>query len=61
MKYRIKKLVHNMAWWIAWHLPRHIVYLAAIRVVSYATKTDKFRNVSAPDITAMDAIGCWEK
>ncbi len=44
--------------WIAWHLPKHIVYFCAIRVAAHAT-TGKYSNQIVPDLTALDAIKRW--
>jgi len=44
--------------WIAWHLPKRIVYWCAIRVNAYAT-TGKYKNQIVPELNAMDALKRW--
>lgn len=44
--------------WIAFRLPRRIVYWAAVRLVSRAT-TGKFGGTIVPELTAMDALDRW--
>ncbi len=46
--------------WIARHLPRGIVYFAAIRLVAYATR-GRYSTTIVPELSAMDAIGRWER
>ena len=46
--------------WIAWRLPRKLVYWAAIRLLSHAT-VGKYGDQIVPELLAMDALGRWEK
>jgi len=41
--------------WLAWHMPREIVYWCAVRVVTHAS--------AAPDgaLTAAQALEAWEE
>jgi|Laugrefa1bdmlbdn_1035148.scaffolds.fasta_scaffold00005_50 predicted DCC family thiol-disulfide oxidoreductase YuxK len=41
-------------------LPRWLVTRATVRLVAYAT-SGKYSNTVVPEITAMEAIGRWEK
>ena len=45
--------------WLAWKLPRRLVYFAAIRLGAYAT-TEKHSDVVVPEMRFMDAIKWWE-
>jgi len=45
---------------LAWFLPDKLIYWASIRMIAYATQ-GKYGNTIVPDLTAMDAIGRWEK
>ena len=45
--------------WIVWHLPKWIIYWAAIRLISYAT-SDKYSNTEVSSFLAMDALKRWE-
>ncbi len=45
--------------WIAWHLPRGLVYWSAMMLGVNAT-TGEFGSQIVPDLTFMDAIKRWE-
>lgn len=45
--------------WLAYRLPRPLVYWAAIRLMAHAT-TGQYRDQVVPDLTAMDALKRWE-
>ena len=45
--------------WLAWKLPRPLVYFAAIRLGAAAT-TGKHGHTVVPEMRFMDAIGRWE-
>lgn len=44
--------------WIAWHLPRGIVYWCSIRLIANAT-TGEYSNQIVPNLGAMDALQRW--
>jgi len=44
--------------WLAWKLPRTLVYWCSIRLVSHAT-TGPWSNEEAPRLLAMDAVNRW--
>jgi len=44
--------------WIAWHLPRKLIYWAALRLIAFATQGPYSEQV-VPELTAMDALGRW--
>ena len=46
--------------WIAWKMPRKIVYWGAIRLIAHAT-TGKYAAQIVPELLAMDALERWEK
>ncbi len=46
--------------WIAWKLPRKLVYFCAVRLNAHAT-LGKYRNQVVPELTAMDALKRWEE
>lgn len=35
--YTIRRVPHNLAWWIAWHLPRYVVLMCLVRLVAGVT------------------------
>lgn len=46
--------------WAARHLPRKLIYWAAIILIAEATQ-GKYSQQIVPDLTAMDALKRWEK
>ena len=46
--------------WVAWHLPRDIVYWAAIRLLVNAT-TGLYSSTLVPQLSAMDALTRWRE
>ena len=49
----------KIAMWIAWKLPKRVVYWCAIRVTAHATTGDYSHQI-VPDLTAMDAVQRWD-
>ena len=50
----------NKVWtWIAWRLPKKLVYWATIRLISHAT-VGEYSNQVVPDLNAIDALNRWE-
>lgn len=50
----------KLVMWVVWKLPRWLIYWCAIRLIAYAT-TGNHSNTIVPDLTAMDALGRWDK
>jgi hypothetical protein len=46
--------------WLAWKLPRPLVYWAAIRLLAHAT-TGRYGSTIALELTAMDALRRWDE
>jgi hypothetical protein len=46
--------------WLAWRLPRPLVYFATIRCWANAT-TGEYGSVDAPAATVADALKRWER
>ena len=44
--------------WIAYRLPKSVVYWATIRLMTNAT-VGKYSNQIVPDLTAIDALRRW--
>ncbi len=44
--------------WVAWKLPRHLVYWCAVRV-NAAASTGAYGHEIVPEITMMDALDRW--
>lgn len=44
--------------WLAWKLPRELVYFCVIRVFAHAT-TGYFGNTVAPSVMLIDALDRW--
>lgn len=51
--------VERMFWFMAWHLPKRLVYFAAIRLVVHATQ-GQWSSTEVPKLYAMDALKRWE-
>jgi hypothetical protein len=45
--------------WLAFKLPRRLVYWCAIRLIAFAT-TGKYGSTVVPELTAMDALQRYE-
>jgi hypothetical protein len=45
--------------WLAWRLPRGLVYWCAIRVMAHAT-TGRYGTTVVPELPAMEALSRWE-
>ena len=43
---------------VAWHLPRRLVYWASIRLLAHAT-TGQYSATVVPALTATDALARW--
>lgn len=44
--------------WLAWKLPRRLVYFCAIRLMVSAT-AGKYSGTVVPELTAIDALKRW--
>lgn len=50
---------HEKFWfWLAWRLPKKLVYFAAIRLTAFATQGD-YSNTVVPELQAMEALKRW--
>jgi hypothetical protein len=45
--------------WLAWHLPKDLVYWATIRLMSRATMGDMYRDIQVPMMTIVQALSSW--
>lgn len=45
---------------VAWALPRHLCYWAAIRVIAHGTQ-GPWSSQEVPSLTAIEALRRWEK
>jgi len=52
-------MMDKICMWIAWRLPKKLVYWAQIRVTCYATQ-GKYSSQVVPDLTVVDALERWE-
>jgi hypothetical protein len=52
-------MTDKLRMWIAWHMPRSIVYWCAIRVGAHATQ-GKYSNQNVPELLFMDALQRWQ-
>ena len=54
----MKRLLERGLRWFVWRLPRRVILWAAVRLFAAAT-CGEHRDVSVPDLTAMDALKAW--
>lgn len=55
-----KTSLDNPVWkWIAWKLPKPLIYWCAIRLIAFAT-TGKYGKQCVPELAAMDALKRWD-
>ena len=52
-------MIEKIAWWIAFKLPRKIVYFATIRLLANATQ-GKYSKQVVPELNAFVALGRWD-
>ena len=45
--------------WLAWKVPKKLVYFCAVRLIASAT-TGKYSNTVVPELTATDAVDRWK-
>lgn len=60
MRHRIARIREAFWWWLAYRVPRPLVYFAAIRLGAEGT-TGKWGNTVVPEARFVDLIGRWEK
>lgn len=51
-------MIDNFFWWLAYHLPRRLVYLCFVRVATYATH--KYSDVHPLSCTAEQMVDAWD-
>ena len=51
----------NLYRWLAWKLPRGLVYWCYIRVAATVTTDGPMTRIPVPEIGMMDALGAYEK
>ena len=59
VKYEWNKKKDKMVMWIAWHMPKWLVYWCSIRLMAHAT-TGKYGNDIVDSVSIMDALKRWE-
>lgn len=60
LKIFLSRLPEKMWFWLAWRLPKKLVYFAAIRLVAFATQGE-YGNTIVPELPAMEAVRRWER
>lgn len=50
--------MERMWMWLAWHLPRRLVYFATMRLGAHATTGEHSKQI-VPELTFMDAVERW--
>lgn len=59
MRYEVQKMRERLLLWVAWHMPREIVYWCFIRLAAHAT-TGEFADREVPEVTCIEALTRWE-
>jgi hypothetical protein len=59
LRYDLHKVPERVLIWLAWKLPKSLVYWCAIRLIAHAT-TNEYGNTVVPEVTAMDALERWK-
>lgn len=47
--------------WIAWRLPRPLVYWCAVRLGAYSSVDPEWSNMSPTELKLMDALETWKQ
>lgn len=58
-RYELSKIRERFTIWLAWRLPKYLVYWCAIRLLSHAT-TGEYSHQVVPELKAMDALDRWK-
>ncbi len=51
-------MIDRIADWLAWHLPKRVVYHACVRAWAHGT-TPPYGDTVAPDVTAGEIVKRW--
>ena len=57
---RLQVVKEKVQFWIAWKMPRWLVYFCSVRLMAHATQGENGDTV-VPELTAMDALKRWGK
>jgi len=52
-------MIDKIWMWVAWRLPKRLVYWATIRLMTHAT-VKEWSDESVTELNAMDALGRWD-
>jgi len=55
----LARLREKFWFWMAWHIPKKLVYFSAIRLVAFATQGE-YGDTIVPELPAMEAVRRWE-
>ena len=51
-------MLERATWFLAWRLPRKLVYFATVRLIAHAT-TGPYSQQVVPELSAIDALRRW--
>ena len=60
MIYKIEYLKEDFYNWLAWKLPKKLVFYATVRLIEYGIR-DKYQNTKESSVRAMTVLKRWEK
>lgn len=55
-----RRAVEAACSWVAWHLPRRVVYHTVIRATAAASTSPAYENTVVGSLTAFQVMGHWE-
>jgi hypothetical protein len=56
----MKRSAERFWFWLAWRLPRPLVYFATVRAAAHATQ-GPYEDTVVPSLTVIQALERWEK
>ncbi len=60
----MNRMKEQIVMFVAWHLPKELVYWCAIRLMAHASASDKALLAGediVPELTCITALGCWNE
>jgi len=52
-------MIESFLRWLAWHLPRRLVYWAGVRILVYASQHPKYSGAELPAFYATEVLAIW--
>jgi len=52
-------MIEKMLWWVVWKMPKRLVYLCSVRLMSHGT-VGKYSGQIVPDLLCTEALKRWK-